>query len=160
MSVVERALDGLAMATQAVMAVFLFASVVVIFLQVFTRYVLAFSLSWSEELARYSSVWITFLGTGLLARTRGHIRMDFLDNVVKDAGRYILLVVEVICSLVFYGLLGYEGARILGATVRQIAPGLQVSLAFVYVAIPVGCAIFVVFAIELLIRRTAGLLHR
>lgn len=150
---VEKFLNVLNTSTRVLVSIFLLSSVIVIFYQVFTRYILGFSEAWTEEYARYASVWITFLGIGLVARTREHIRLDFLDYVLGPKGRYLILFLETAAGLVFYGILGYQGAKILQATNRQIAPGLQVSLSLVYVAIPVGCLIFVVFALEYFFRK-------
>lgn len=150
---VERFLTALNTSTRVLVSLFLLSSVIVIFYQVFTRYILGFSEAWTEEYARYASVWITFLGIGLVARTREHIRLDFLDYILGPKGRYFILFLETAASLVFYGILGYQGAKILQATNRQIAPGLQVSLSLVYVAIPVGCLIFLVFALEYFFRK-------
>ena len=48
-------------------------SVCVIFVQVFFRYVLNDSLSWSEELARYLYIWQGWLGISLIERKRKHV---------------------------------------------------------------------------------------
>lgn len=154
MSALEKSLNALNTATRVVVSVFMLSSVIVIFYQVFTRYVLGFSEAWTEEFARYASVWMTFLGIGLLARTREHIRLDFLDSILGRKSRFVILFLETVASLAFYGILGWEGAKILQATNRQIAPGLQISLSFVYAAIPIGCFIFAVFAFELFIRKS------
>ena len=50
--------------------------VVITFAQVVFRYVIGYSLYWSEELARYLFVWVSFLGS-VVALERGvHIGMD------------------------------------------------------------------------------------
>ena len=43
--------------------------------QVFFRYVLNHSLFWSEELARYILVWLTFLGASVAYRRGVHPRV-------------------------------------------------------------------------------------
>jgi len=52
------------------------AMTAIIFLQVIFRYFLLQSLSWSEEVARYLFVWLTFLGASVVARSRSHIMVE------------------------------------------------------------------------------------
>jgi TRAP-type C4-dicarboxylate transport system permease small subunit len=155
MILLKKILNAMNESTRILCSIFLLSSVLVIFYQVFTRYILGFSLAWTEEYARYANVWMTFLGIGLITRTREHIRLDFFDYVLGWKGRYGILVLDTLSSIIFYGVLGYEGAKMLSVTHRQIAPGLQISLTYVYVAIPIGCAVVVVFAIEHLLRKAS-----
>ncbi len=85
------------------------AVVIIAALQVFFRYVVGASLSWSEEALRYTMIWISSLGAGL-AYSRGEmIGMTILVNrlprqislAVQIAGR--LLVLAAMGLVVVYG---------------------------------------------------------
>ncbi|MDR1964801.1 MAG: TRAP transporter small permease [Planctomycetaceae bacterium] len=52
--------------------------VVVMIISIFYRYVLNDSLSWSDEVIRFSFVWFTFLGSVIVFRDNTHIRIDYL----------------------------------------------------------------------------------
>src|SRR5512137_3041966 len=54
----------------------------VVFLQVFTRYVLAYPWGWPEELARILFVWVALLGAVLAFRRAGHFSIDALAGVL------------------------------------------------------------------------------
>src|SRR5205823_11646107 len=45
----------------------------IVFLQFFTRYVLNDSLAWTEEIARYGLMWLTFIGGAVVTRKNSHI---------------------------------------------------------------------------------------
>ena len=49
-----------------------------IFAQVICRYVFNYSLYWSEELGRYTLIWITFLGASVGFKRKAHVGVDFL----------------------------------------------------------------------------------
>jgi len=53
------------------------ATIVVVLLQVVSRYLLDNSLTWTEELSRYLFAWIIFLGAALGLRDQSHIKVDF-----------------------------------------------------------------------------------
>src|SRR5262245_21164939 len=53
-------------------------AVVAVFLQVAFRYLLAIPLHWTEELARYLTVWLVLLGSALGVRSGTHFRFVFL----------------------------------------------------------------------------------
>ena len=53
---------------------------IIICTSVFTRYLLNFVPSWSEEIPRYLLVWISYLGTALAVNYKEHISLDFFFN--------------------------------------------------------------------------------
>lgn len=73
------------------------------FIQVFSRYVLNFSFTWFEEVARYLGVFVAFLGAALGVKYGTHFSMDLIyERVSNDRFRHALkVVVAVMCGLVF-----------------------------------------------------------
>src|SRR3989449_4576196 len=67
-----------------VLAVF-WALAAVVFYQVFTRYVLNDAAGWTEEIARYLLVAVTFLGGAMAVRRNTHIQVDFVYRFLPAA---------------------------------------------------------------------------
>ena len=58
----------------------MFVMTVVVFAQIFFRYVFNVPLGWSEELARFAFVWVSFMGASALMRVKEHINVTvFID---------------------------------------------------------------------------------
>ncbi|MGA9478680.1 MAG: TRAP transporter small permease [Desulfobacterales bacterium] len=144
--------NGINKALTVVMASFLLLAMVVIGYQVFTRYILNFTPPWSEELARYCNIWITMLGIGVVFRRREHIKIDYLETIFTEKGmlksRLLLEVISTTVTSIFFVLLVNGGVKILKAAARQTAPGLKISMLFVYIAIPIGCLFALLFIFE------------
>ena len=132
----------------AVLVGLLCVMVGLILFQILGRYVFNYSISWSEEAARFAMVWMTLLGAGLAMRNRTHVGIDVLivrmprivQQVAKSAsfllGAWFLVVV----------ILGSTSMISLGLIIRSTA--LQVPLALPYLALPVGMGYFLLeFAI-------------
>ena len=90
------------------------ALAVVVFLQFFTRYVLNSSLGWTEEIARYLLIAVTFLGSAMAVRKRSHIAVEFFYRYFGPTGRHRLALAVDACRLFFYAaaawLTGEPGA--------------------------------------------------
>jgi TRAP-type C4-dicarboxylate transport system permease small subunit len=68
-----------------------------VFYQFFTRYVLANSASWTEEIARYLLIIVTFLGASMAVRRNTHIQVEFLYRYLPArAGRLLSTFVDVV----------------------------------------------------------------
>ena len=81
--------------------------------QVFFRYVLNHSLFWSEELARYILVWLTFLGASVAYRRGVHPRIDLFVSRVSPRGARAIHVGTHLVAMAFF-----QCARHLWRTVR------------------------------------------
>lgn len=58
----------------------------VVFLQFFSRYVMNDSIGWTEEIARYLLVLVTFVGAALAVRKNTHIAVEFFYRYLPGAG--------------------------------------------------------------------------
>lgn len=114
----------------------------IIFLQVIFRYFLLQSLSWSEEIARYLFIWLTFLGASVVARSRSHITVESVVNAVPvELIRKVLKAVAAILTLVFLYVLMTEGFDASWEILElgQVSPSMPwLSLGWIYFAIPLG----------------------
>lgn len=85
-----------------------------VFLQVFNRYVMVkisdISISWTDELARYSMIWICYAALGICFREGSMAQVDIIYGRLGSRGRLILYVVTrllillVLVVAVKYGL--------------------------------------------------------
>ena len=67
--------------------------------QVFFRFILNNSLSWSEELARYCFIWMHMLGASLLIEGSGHATVTAILDLMHGTLRKI---VDIIIELVIF----------------------------------------------------------
>lgn len=70
----------------AVVIVLFWLLALVVFVQFFTRYVLNDSIGWTEEIARYLLVAVTFAGSAVAVRRNTHISVEFFYRYLPPAG--------------------------------------------------------------------------
>ncbi|MFA6506266.1 MAG: TRAP transporter small permease [Treponemataceae bacterium] len=111
---------------------------VMIVLQVVFRYVLQSSLSFSEELARYMFIWSAFVGTAIALRSRSHVSIEIIvANLPKPIKRRAIAVTNSL-SFIFYALLTIFGFIMMLDTAEQTSPALGISMALVYLCVPIA----------------------
>ena len=117
------------------------AMTAVVAAQVFFRYGLNASLFWSEELARYLLVWLTFLGASAAFRRGAHPGIDLmvvrLPGPAKRAAETLVLV----ASLAVFAVMVVYGIRFSWFVRMQITPALGLPKWAVFAAVPVSGAI-------------------
>lgn len=110
------------------------------FYQVVTRFVFGHPSAWSEVAARSAMMWMVFLGLAAAFRQGAMIAVDFLIDVGPKPLRVLLIVVIGIASLAFLALLVWYGTAMAMRVQRQNLAGLEISIAWVYAALPAGAA--------------------
>jgi len=111
-----------------------------IFLQVFFRYFLNNPLSWSEEVARYCMIWITFIGASVAFNDDSMSSVDLLVNAVPRTARKLMILISnlsvfIITLFVFkYSI----DLLLLPGTLYQTSAGIGMPMWIVYLCGPVG----------------------
>lgn len=115
-------------------------------LQVFTRFVLNTSLSWTEELARYAFIWSNMLGAAFCTKRASHASVTVIvDTVPKSVQKILKVVVYVLIMIISLVLLFY-GSRIAYGVKNQLSPALRVSMSVVYSSLPVSMLFITYYA--------------
>ena len=112
----------------------------VVFLQFFTRYVLNDSLGWTEEIARFLLIGVTFIGSVMAVRKQSHIAVEvFYRWMSRPVRRALQLVVDLV-SVAFFTALTWLTIQLAGRT-RQMMVSIDVPKSLVYwgVALCFGC---------------------
>jgi TRAP-type C4-dicarboxylate transport system permease small subunit len=118
--------------------------------QVFCRYALNHSIFWSEELARYLLVWMTFLGAGVAYYRKAHPGIDILQKKLPShIQKYTLLVVH-LTALLLFGVMTLYGVKFAYFVRLQISPALQLPKWIVFSIIPMSGIILSLHAVALL----------
>jgi TRAP-type C4-dicarboxylate transport system permease small subunit len=115
----------------------------IVFLQFFTRYVLNDSLAWTEEIARYGLMALTFIGGAVVTRKHTHIAVVLLPNLLPAGYARALLAVVDFITLGFLALLAYFSILIVERMQFQRMTVFDLPMSLVYGAVALGCFLMV-----------------
>lgn len=117
----------------------IFAAMVIVgLLQVFNRFVLNASLSWSEELQIFGHIWVVFLAIPIGYRRGAHLYVDvFRRRLPRRAGRAFDLLVELLWAGLAVALVGLTW-RVARVAALQDSPGLEIPMSYPYAGLIVG----------------------
>jgi TRAP-type C4-dicarboxylate transport system permease small subunit len=119
-----------------------------VFYQFFTRYVLGNSAAWTEEIARYLLIIVTFVGASMAVRRNTHIQVEFLFRFLPaPVGHAISTMVDVVRIL----FLGYASWLAIDLVPRM--HNLQMTvvdwpMSYIYVFVALGFVLMTFRAIQ------------
>jgi TRAP-type C4-dicarboxylate transport system permease small subunit len=113
---------------------------VLIFIQVIFRYLFNQPLAWSEELARFLFIWMTFVAGVVAARRGQHIRVELIVDRLPRAGKKTIGVFAHLVSVVFFGIISYYCISLWDKLDAQLSPALLLPMSYVYLGIILGSA--------------------
>lgn len=126
---------------------------ILVFSQVVFRYVIKVSLSWSEELARYFFIWLTFIGASIAAREKSHICVgEIVARIKQERLRKAMIIMANILSISFLTVLIRYGVPIAQRIIalKQVSPSMPfLYVGLVYIAIPVGSLLMLLNMLEI-----------
>lgn len=100
--------------------------------QVIARYVFNSPFMWTGELARFSMVWLTFIGATYVTATGGHITVDMIVSKLGDRFARATNVLVHIAVLGACALLLYSSWAFVEANQGVNSPALGVPLSWLY----------------------------
>lgn len=149
-SVIGRAALWLSGACLVLMTVFIAA-------QVFWRYVLNDSIIWTEPASVMIMGWFIFLGAAVGIREGYHLSFDVVLYFVPRRIKLTLHTISDFAVTAFgVGMIWY-GSQLAVKTAGNKLPSLGISGAFDFMPLIAGGALVIIFSVERILRRAAGL---
>jgi len=137
----ERIVSRVNAILERVMAFLIAAMALILIANVASRYALAFSLTWSAELARYCMVWAAFLAIAVLVNRNEHLVVDLLEKSLRGAPKRLLQAAVLLVSCVLYLILAVYGVGRGVQTRDQVAASMDfLPMNLVYSIIPISAA--------------------
>lgn len=110
--------------------------IIVVFYSVLSRFVLRKGISWSEELARFLFIWVTFLGAVLVNNTYGHMNLDFLVTHLKQRQSIIVKVFATSIVLILTVILLFGSIVVVYENWTWKSSALEVPYGYIYAVLP------------------------
>ncbi len=121
---------------------------VIICYTVFTRYLLNFVPSWSEEVPRYLLVWITYLGAALAVNYKEHISLDMFFNLMPARGRRVgHLILNLLVGIVGLIMFVY-GIGLVQQFGDDLMESIPVKNFWLYIAMPISGGLIILYVMR------------
>jgi TRAP-type C4-dicarboxylate transport system permease small subunit len=111
---------------------------------------------WAEEVTRYISIWVVFLGSGLGVRYGIHLSVDIVTNMVARPLARVMTLVSLLFMVAFEVVLVWYGTVLAISNHAQQSASLGMPMSLPYAAIPVGSFIMLCETIRLIVRHGRG----
>ncbi len=118
--------------------------------QVFSRYLLGESFTWTEEFARFSLIWMTILGAAYLNAKKEHLSMDFLyEKFSVSNKKKASILIQVFIFLFAAVVMVIGGFNLVYTTLHleQLSGTLRIPLGYVYAIMPISGMLIMCFSI-------------
>ncbi|MCV9967106.1 TRAP transporter small permease [Pararhizobium sp. BT-229] len=124
--------------------------------QVFGRYVLNKSPSWTEPGSVMLMSWFIFLGAAVGVRENFHLGFDVLLYVLPNGSKAVLRTIsDVIVAAFGFGMIWY-GGQLVSLTWASTLPSLGLPGGFDYLPVVAGGVLTLLFSLERMAKRFAG----
>jgi TRAP-type C4-dicarboxylate transport system permease small subunit len=137
-------------------AALLVAIVLMIFANVVGRYFFRAPLHWSDELAQYLFLWLSYLGA-LAALMKGqHYSVSLLIEALPKSLSISVKAISHVILIVILGILIWYGWKMVDILKFQKTPALRMSVYYFYLALPVTSALMLLVVIKQLFDTLRG----
>ncbi len=123
-----------------------------VFYQFFTRYVLSDSAAWTEEIARYLLIVVTFIGASLAVRRNTHIHVEFVYRYVPAAvGRVLSTFVDLV-RIGFFAYVSWLSLELIPKMQVLKMTVIDLPMSYVYGLVAFGFLMCTLRSVEVAIR--------
>ena len=133
--------------------------VIVIFMEVFRRFVLSYSSIWAEEIARYAFIYVSWIGASAAIKERAHIRIDVILPLVGERTRAVLMIFGDLVTLALAVVAFWWSLESVLVSMKfgSVTHGLRISLAWFLAAVPFGFALMFYRLVQSIVRDVGDL---
>jgi len=144
---VYRLLNGtLNKSEEIFIAITLLAIAIVVFVNVVMRYGFAASTMWTEELTRYTIIWITFVGGSVCARENYHPKIEALVVRIPANMRWTITLTIAITAVLFSAAMTIYGWQLVSSafTTGHVTPTGLAPMFIPLIGLPLGGALMTI----------------
>ena len=149
---VDNILDKFVKVFESMMITASIIMVVVMFAQVILRYVFKTGFPWTEELSRFTMIYLVFIGSIVLAHENSHISVTILDETLKGYALKILKCLQYLITILYCAIMAKIGFASLPIVKMQLSPNMRITMDKIYVIIPVCCAFMLLYTVRRAVR--------
>lgn len=134
-----------------------FTALVAMFINVTTRYLITYTMTWPEEYVRQVIMITTFIGVSVAVRNRSLIRIDALPNLFPKLKKSLDFINH-LSILVFSLFLIYFGLKLVGlqSMTRQVTTALKIPTVILYCVLPVMGGLMILRQIQVIVEDLTG----
>lgn len=122
--------------------------VLVIMLQVISRYLFNAPFSWTMEANIFLFEWMIFIGASIVLKEKDHVKMDFFVAKLSVKARSIIELVVFMILLVFLIILVRNNIKILPMHSEYKTPVLRIPTSFFNISFTLGSVFMIVHFLE------------
>ncbi len=118
--------------------------------QVFTRYFIGKSSSFTEEISRYLLIWLATLGTAYSRSYKGQMAIDFIFQKFSTHKQWVVnFIIEGSIILFAFFVMIVGGINLMFITLKlgQYSPSLHLPMGAVYSVVPISGVLILFFSI-------------
>ncbi|MBO5570046.1 MAG: TRAP transporter small permease [Clostridia bacterium] len=139
----QKFMDVIDKIVEALLIAMLIAVLVCVWLQVSGRYIkVVRPFPWTEEIARWLLVWLTFLGASHVAKTSSYTRVDFFVKKMSPKVQKVIGIIDKLFILCFSGWFAYKSFRVFTTvSTHERGPTTQLPMIIMRAAVFIGMGI-------------------
>ena len=127
-------------------SIFISITVIVVIMNVFTRYALKFTYFWAEEVAVGCFVWTIFLGTAAAYRRKGLIGVEALVVLLPKKIRKIVEFLTYILLTILNALMFYFAFQYVSSSTK-ITAALEISYSYINASIVIAFGLMTIYSV-------------
>lgn len=139
--------DKLASCIAAIGGIAILAMTLIVLLQIIMRYVFNSPLTWSEEIARYIFIYVTFLGAGLLVYERGHLFVEVIFSKISGKAKTVLIFIIDLIVLLFSLYLLVSSRYSMRFAHGSRSTALQIPMEYIGLSVMIGAVLMILFSV-------------
>jgi len=128
-------------------ALLVVALAVIVFIQVFNRYVLKSPLAWSEDMAMFLFQWVSFLGAAIGVKRMRHFGIELVvRRLPENMHRTVEMIVPFFIGVVAFVMIT-TGYQLIQLNKSRVYASMNLTYTWTFLAIPVSGCLMILYLI-------------
>ncbi len=138
---------------EGICAALMVALAVIVFVQVFNRFILQTPLAWSEDLAMLLYQWVVFVGAALGVKRLRHFGIELVVRQFPERWRHQIELLTPIVILIVALVMIVQGYTLVTINQNRTFSTMDLSYIWAFLPIPLSGVLIIVYLVQLEVRR-------